>query len=180
MKVAIQGELGSFSEAAARQLAGPSITLVHCERFDDLFDAVSSGRARLGVVPVHNAIAGLVYDNRARAASPPFRVLGELLLPVRQCLVARPGVTREAVVRVASHAVALAQCARFLAGPPSCVPVPVADTAGGVRDLMRGTLAADAVIAAQAAAERYGAVVLVRGVEDNPQNFTLFQLIGTA
>lgn len=178
MKVAIQGELGSFSEAAARQLAGPSISFVHCDRFDDLFDAVRSGQARLGVVPVHNAIAGPVVDNRARTNTAPFRVLGELLLPVRQCLVARPGVSRDAVVRVASHAVALAQCGRFLTGPPPCVPVPVADTAGGVRDLMQGTLDADAVIAAEAAAERYGAVVLVRGVEDVSQNFTLFHLIG--
>ena len=180
MKVAIQGELGSFSEAAARQLMGPSITFVHCNSFDDLFDAVVAGRADRGVVPVHNAIAGPVVDNRARTGSAPFRVLGELLLPVRQCLVVRPGVTREAVARVASHPVALAQCARFLAGPPQCVPVPVADTAGGVRDLMRGTLAADAVVAAEAAAERYGAVVLIRGVEDDPQNFTLFHLIGRA
>ena len=63
MIVAIQGEPGSFSAGAAHQLVGSDAELLHCESFDQLFAAVADGRAARGVVPVHNTIAGAVYDN---------------------------------------------------------------------------------------------------------------------
>ncbi|MDA1080686.1 MAG: hypothetical protein O2973_03260 [Gemmatimonadetes bacterium] len=175
--VAIQGAPGSFSEGAARQLVGADADLLSCESFDELFASVASGRAERGVVPVHNTIAGPVYDNSERALSEPFTILGQLMYPVEQCLIARPGTPTATLRRVASHPVALRQCTRFFEAHPECVAVEVSDTGGAVRDLMLGHLAADAVIASAAAAHIYRAAVLTKGIEDRADNFTEFLLI---
>lgn len=177
MIVAIQGAPGSFSEGAARRLVGPDADVLSCTTFDELFSAVESGRAERGVVPVHNTIVGPVYDNAERAAASTFVITGRLPYPVRQCLIAAPETALDAIKRVASHPVALRQCTRFFAARPDCVAVPVFDTGGGVRDLMLGRLAADAVIGASAAARLYGATVLLEGVEDDANNVTEFVLI---
>src|SRR2546430_7624491 len=56
--VAIQGEAGSFSHAAALQALGPDIRLVPCPSFDELFRAVEAGDAARGAVPIENSLAG--------------------------------------------------------------------------------------------------------------------------
>lgn len=177
MIVAIQGAPGSFSEGAARVLVGDDIDFIGCNTFGELFDAVATGRADRGVVPVHNTIAGSVYDNAERAAAAPFAILGRLHYPVRQCLIAAGPVPVATLRRVASHPVALRQCTRFFGANRTATPVEVPDTGGAVRDLMAGRLDADAVIGSATAAALYGAVVLVEGVDDARENFTDFVLI---
>lgn len=177
MIVAIQGQLGSFSEAAVRDAFGDAAQILSCASFDDLFAAVASGEAAFGAVPVRNTIIGPVADNARRAHGAGFRVVCGVHHLVRQCLIARRGTTIESLRRVASHPVALRQCSRFFASRPHLIAVPISDTAGGVRDLMLGHLDADAAIGSEEAARRYGAVVLADRVEDNPQNFTEFLLI---
>jgi len=175
--VAIQGELGSFSEGATRQLVGPDAGILSCATFDELFAAVATGRAQRGVVPVHNSIAGAVYNNGHRARTGRFAILGELRYPVRQCLIVRAPTGLAALRRVASHPVALRQCTRFFAAHPACTAVPVRDTASGVRAMMEGRLAVDAAIGSFMAAQRYGATVLLEGVDDARENYTEFLLI---
>src|SRR5207247_10186718 len=96
---------------------------------------------------------------------------------VRHCPIARPGTERAAIRRVASHPVALAQCRRFFATHPDVVPVPAYDTAGSVRDLMAGRVAADAAIASSLAAELYGAVGLEQDLADHAENYTRFLMV---
>ncbi|MEP6764426.1 MAG: prephenate dehydratase domain-containing protein [Gemmatimonadaceae bacterium] len=178
MIVAIQGERGSFSEQAAHRFVGVEIKLLCCETFTDLFAAVITGRASRGVVPVRNSIAGTVSDNEHRVVNGEFIVLQSLLLPVRQCLIVRPDLKSTLILRVASHAVALQQCAKWFAAHSDCEAIPVWDTAGAVRELMAGTLNADAVIASSVAAQIHGAEVLAEGIEDCASNATEFLLIG--
>ena len=57
MKVAIQGEFGSFSHEAAGQML-PRATVVPCARSAEVFDAVESGRVQAAVIPIENSLAG--------------------------------------------------------------------------------------------------------------------------
>ena len=181
--VAIQGEAGSFSHAAALQALGPDIRLVPCPTFEELFRAVERGDAARGAVPIENSLAGSVHENYDLLGAHTLHVVGETQVRVRHCLIARPGTERAAIRRVASHPVALAQCRRFFAEHPDVVPVPAYDTAGSVRDLMAGRpaadarLAADAAIASSLAAELYGATVLQEGLEDHAENYTRFLVV---
>jgi prephenate dehydratase len=177
-RVAIQGEAGSFSHAAALALFGPDTPIVTSVSFEDLFRTVERNDADRGLVPIENTLAGSVHENYDLLSSHALHVVGETELRIRHCLVARPGATLENVVRVASHPVALAQCRRFFVEHPALVAVPAYDTAGSVRDLMAGTLAADAAIASALAARLYGAAILAEGLEDHAENYTRFLVIG--
>ena len=175
--VAIPGELGSFSHAAALAAYGSEIHLVSCVDFPELFRTVADCRAEVGVVPIENSLTGSIHENYDLLRAHSLCVVGETEVRVRHCLIARPGATLEQVSRVASHPVALAQCRKFFAAHPMITPVPAYDTAGSVRDLMDYRVAADAAIASDLAARLYGGRVLLEGLEDDPANFTRFLLM---
>src|SRR5690242_11175854 len=175
--VAIQGEAGSFSHAAALDVLSAELRLVPCPSFEELFRVVETGGAARGVVPIENSLAGPVHQNYDLPGAHALHVVGETQVRVRHCLIAHPGTPLEAVRRVASHPVALAQCRKFFASHPDVVPVPAYDTAGSVRDLMAGRIAADAAIASSLAAQLYGATVLEAGLEDHAENYTRFLMV---
>lgn len=175
--VAIQGEAGSFSHAAALETHGPDLRLVPCATFEELFRAVQDGTADRGMVPIENTLAGSVHQNYDLLGAHPLHVVAETELRIRHCLIARPGAVLAGIRRVASHPVALAQCRRFFVAHPEIVAVSAYDTAGSVRDLMAGGSAADAAIASSLAARLYGAEVLAEGLEDHAENYTRFLVI---
>lgn len=175
--MAIPGELGSFSHAAALAAHGSEIRLIPCADFPELFRTVAESRAEHGVVPIENSLTGSIHENYDLLRAHSLCVVGETKIRVRHCLIARPGTTLEQVRRVASHPVALAQCRKFFAAHPMMTAVPAYDTAGSVRDLMDHRVAADAAIASDLAAQLYGGSVLDAGIEDHPANFTRFLLV---
>jgi prephenate dehydratase len=177
MVVAIQGEAGSFSHAAALETHGPAIRLVPCVSFEELFRAVDAGEAARGMVPIENTLAGSVHQNYDLLSAHALHVVAETELRIRHCLIARPGTRIGDIVRVASHPVALAQCRSFFVEHPQLVAVPAYDTAGSVRDLMRGSATADAAIASALAAQLYGAAVLAEELEDHAENYTRFLVV---
>ena len=62
MKVAIQGELGSFShEAAKRRL--PGCQVVPCARSGEVFNCLSGRSADAAVIPIENSLAGSVIEH---------------------------------------------------------------------------------------------------------------------
>lgn len=178
LRVAIQGERGSFSHQAALQAIGPSIEVQPRPAFEDLFVAVLEDQAERAVVPIENSLAGSIHENYDRLRARPLHIVAETQLRVRHCLIVRPGASLASIKRVASHPVALAQCRDFFARHPQLEPVAAYDTAGSVMDLLRPDgPAAQAAIASRLAAELYGGQVLQEGLEDDPQNYTRFLVL---
>ena len=175
--VAIQGEAGSFSHTAALDTHGPAIQLVPCASFEDLFDAVTTGAASRGIVPIENTLAGSVHENYDLLSAHDLHVVAETQVWIHHCLIVRPGTDLFDIHRVASHPVALAQCRRFFATHPELVAVPSYDTAGSVRNLIAGSENADAAIASALAADLYGGEVLAEGLEDHAENYTRFLVV---
>ncbi len=173
-RVAIQGEAGAFSHAAAQQLLGSEIDVRPCRTFDEAFDAVLSDEVDRAVIPVENSLAGPVVESLDLLWSTGLRVVGETRVRIRLCLSAAPGVRIEDVRTVASHPVALKQCKGLFQAYPLMESVVVYDTAGSVRDLMLGDAGYDAAIGSLLAAQLYGAEVLNEGVEDDDRNYTRF------
>jgi prephenate dehydratase len=174
---AYQGAPGAFSEDAAMALVGADAALRPCRTLADVFDALVSGRAQRAVVPIENTLAGRVPGCEDLIARHGVRVIAERAHLINQALVAPAGVAFQAVRRVLSHPVALAQCGRFLRLHPALKPVPVFDTAGAVAEIVRSGSRDAAAIAGRRAARIYGAVVLVDDIQDRPDNFTRFLLI---
>lgn len=176
-RVAFQGEPGAFSSQAARKLLGDEITLVPCETFEQMFASVENSESDYCLAPIENSLFGSVYQNYDLLLKHNLRIVGETSLRIVHNLIAPPETRLEDVRRVYSHPVALGQCLQFFATHPEMKPVAAYDTAGSVKMLMESHEAAAAAIASAAAAEVYGARVLVAGIEDDRQNFTRFLLL---
>ncbi|MGD0295333.1 MAG: prephenate dehydratase [Terracidiphilus sp.] len=179
MKIAIQGEPGSFSHEAAMKLA-PDGEIVSCPLSTDVFAAVKSRVAEAAVIPIENSLAGSVAEHFDLLLTHDVRVVRETLLRIRHNLIGLAGVATSEIERVFSHPVALAQCRSFFIAHPRMEAVPFYDTAGSVMQLMKLQNRRVAGIASAAAAEYYGAQILEAGIEDNPENFTRFFLVRRA
>ncbi len=176
MKVAIQGELGSFSHEAAGQML-PRATVVPCARSAEVFDSVERGKAQAAVIPIENSLAGSVAEHFDLLLAGDLFIHAEMHLRIRHNLIAPPAVKLGQVKQVFSHPVALDQCRDFFRSHPKIQAVPFYDTAGSVRHIIAEHLQDAAGIAAKRAASEYGGRVLLAGIEDDQRNYTRFLLI---
>jgi len=177
MKVAYQGEVGAFSENAARRLLGPEIVGVPCHSFEEMFASVGAGEADCCIAPIENSLAGSIHRNYDLLMTSDLTIAGETSMRIVHSLIAPPDVEIGDIRRVYSHPVALAQCTRFFTKHPDIEAMPVHDTAGGVRMVMDRGRKDEAGIASANTAEIYGGRVLLESIEDNAQNFTRFFLL---
>ncbi|MGO9339237.1 MAG: prephenate dehydratase [Terracidiphilus sp.] len=176
MKIAIQGEPGSFSHEAAVNLAADAV-IVPFSLSADAFAAVANGSVAAAVIPIENSLAGSVSEHFDLLLKHDVVVERETLLRIRHNLIGVSGASIGEIDRVFSHPVALAQCRRFLATHPRMESYAFYDTAGSVKQLVELRDRRAAAIASEAAAHFYGAQILEADIEDNPENFTRFFLV---
>lgn len=181
MRIAIQGEIGSFSHEAAL-LFMPELgmdeapELCTCALSTDVFQQLVNGKADAAVIPIENSLAGSVLEHYDLLLASPVRIEAERLLHIRHQLIAFPGATLAGVREVYSHPIALAQCRHLFKRHPALRPIPFYDTAGSVVHAVKvgGSTAA---IASRYAAQAYGGQVLLADIEDHVANYTRFLLL---
>jgi prephenate dehydratase len=176
MKVAIQGELGSFSHEAAERML-PRCTVVPCARSAEVFDRLERQAAGAAVIPIENTLAGTVAEHADLMLTRGVFIQAEYLLRIVHNVIAVPGVRLSALRRVLSHPVALDQCRDFFRRHPKIEAVPFYDTAGSVKHVIANQLKDAAGIAGKQAAREYSGTILQAGIEDDKRNFTRFFLI---
>jgi len=175
MKIAIQGEPGSFSHEATLAML-PDAVIVPCTVSADVFNALTDAAVDGAVIPIENSLAGSVLEHFDLLLQHDVKVVRESQLRIRHNLIGISS-TLDDIDRVFSHPVALAQCRRFLAEHPKMESFAFYDTAGSVKQLVELRDRHAAAIASEAAARYYGAQILRAGIEDNPENFTRFFLV---
>lgn len=177
MIAGFQGEAGAFSELAIRSLLGE----IHAQgfrTFAEVLNALEAERIHYAVLPFENTVHGPIATvQHLVAARNQLTISGEASVRVEQCLIGMPDATLEAIDTVASHPVALTQCGRFLRVHAGWQVIEADDTAGAVREMIEAGRPGTAAIASALAAERYGACVLQRGIQDDRENITRFWLI---
>jgi prephenate dehydratase len=176
MKVAIQGELGSFSHEAARYML-PRAAVIPCARSAEVFARIENDSVAAAVIPIENSLAGSVAEHFDLLLTHTAFIHREFPLRIRHNLIAPPGLKLGDVRRVFSHPVALGQCRSFFRKSPKIQAMPFYDTAGSVRHVIKEKLGDAAAIAPEQAAQQYGGRILLAGIEDDPQNYTRFLLI---
>ena len=113
--IAFQGVPGAYSHLACRN-AFPQMTALPCRSFEDAFDAVTQGRARLAMIPIENSIAGRVADIHHLLPDSGLYIVGEHFIRVNHHLLAVKGASLKTLKRVESHVHALGQCRHFFLG----------------------------------------------------------------
>jgi prephenate dehydratase len=174
--VAFQGEHGAYSEEACRLYFGSETGTLPCRTFEEIFEAVEQGPADYGAVPVENSTAGSINKSYDLLLDHDLKVHGEILLRVRHNLLTVPG-NAAAITQVRSHPQALAQCESYL-NRRKLAAVPWYDTAGSAKDLAADPVEGVAVIASKLAAEVYALEIIDEGIEDMPNNYTRFFVVG--
>lgn len=171
---AYQGAPGAYSEEAAQVLLGTDARLVPCATLEQTFDAVVDSRASHAVVPVEDAVSGTVPGVYELLLAHDFVVTGEVSLNIEHVLVGPRGARRDALRRVLSHPIALAQCSDFFRAHRKVEAVTVFDTAGAVRMVVESADPHSAAIASRRAAAMYGAEILAERIQDAAENWTRF------
>jgi prephenate dehydratase len=175
MKIAIQGELGSFSHQAALRSI-PAATVIPCVLSADAFDRLRKGKVDAIMIPIENTLAGSVVEHYDLLREHSVFIEREIVVRIEHHVIGIGDSNIEEVQRVYSHPVALAQCRSFFAQHPGIEPIAFYDTAGAVKQIIQLRDRHSAAIAGIQAADIYGGVVLAQGVEDNVANFTRFVL----
>lgn len=180
MKISIQGEIGSFHEAAARKyFAYDEIDIVPCATFDQTLKSVINGEADFAVMAIENARSGSILYNYTLIRESGMKILGEQNLRIKQNLMALKGQGMEDIREIRSHPIALAQCMAFLNEHPGITLVESEDTAASARQVSELQLRGVAAIAPMHAAEIYGLDILAEGIETYKQNYTRFLVVGS-
>lgn len=174
------GPRGTFTqEALEANLAGIFDEEVPFPTVPDVLSAVQTGRVDAGLVPIENSIEGAVNVTVDTLAFETDLVIeAEVIHPVRHCLLARPGVTREQVTTIVSHPQATAQCRGFLARWFGDIPVIAANSTAEAAMKVSESEEPMAAIASALAGDIYGLAVLDRDLEDYAANATRFVLVG--
>lgn len=177
MRIAYLGPRGTFSEDALRAAVGDEeVEPAPAASVYDAILAVREGKADRALVPFENSIEGAVTATLDTLAfdADGVTLVGEYDLPIRHCLIAREDIPLDRIEVVVSHPQPSAQCARFIReNLPQAEVRPALSTADAVRTVTESDQPW-AALGAESAARLYGAAVLRRGVEDEPDNVTRF------
>ena len=175
VRIAYQGEPGSNSDAACRQVH-PDLETVPCSTFEDVFAALADGSADLAMIPIENSIAGRVADIHHLLPESEVHIIGEFFMPIHFQLMAIPGTSLDRITTVRSHTHALSQCRRIIRehGWRSVV---ADDTAGSAREVAEAGDPSVAALAPRLAASLYGLEILAEDVEDEHHNTTRFIIL---
>jgi prephenate dehydratase len=176
MKIAIQGEPGSFSHEAARRMV-KGCTIVPCARSLEVFDLIDSGKVPIAIIPIENSLAGSVTEHLDLLLARDVFIQRDFHLRIIHNLIAARKVKKADLGRVFSHPVALDQCRDFFRANPKIQATPFYDTAGSVKHVIAEKLSDAAGIASRHAASVYKGRILAAGIEDDKRNFTRFVLI---
>ncbi len=181
LTVAFQGVRGAFGEEAVcayfEQEMGTQPEKYAYHSFADVFAAVVAGTVEYGVVPLENSQTGGIDEVYDLLNRHELFIVGEINLPINQCLMCLPGQRLGDIKRVLSHPQALAQCEEYL--QTLDVEVSAAyNTAGSAKVIREESLRNTAAIAGKQAAELYQLEILASNIQTIKDNYTRFIVLG--
>ncbi|HET7324142.1 MAG TPA: prephenate dehydratase [Halococcus sp.] len=168
MNAVTLGPAGTYSHRAAGAV---SETIEFRESVTEIVEAVATGEATRGIVPVENSIEGSVTESLDALTEFEVAVVRELITPIRHALLAQ----NPEFETVASHSQALAQCRTYLDNEyPNAALETVTSTARGVERARE-----DSTVAAIAHPDTAGdsLTVLAANIQDRTSNATRFVVV---
>lgn len=174
--VAYLGPPATHTHLACFEYFGSSVQTQPKESIQEVFEAVEKGKTTYGVVPIENSTEGSVHQTLDRLIESEVMICGEVMIRVSHHLLSQSGKSED-VRKITSHPSALEQCRRWLR--KSFAHVEVADAASTAK---AAQMAAEdpktAAIASSLAGPLYGLKVVESRVEDYPNNYTRFLVVG--
>ena len=170
--VACQGVEGAHSSVACQKLfEKPSI--MYCQTFEAVFQAVESGLSAYGVVPLENSSAGSVTQIYNLMSEHKFSIVRSKKMQIQHSLLAKQGTKLENIKEIVSHPQALSQSSEFLkelgVKVTECANTAIA--AKMVAESDRSDLGA---LSSEICAEQYSLDIVKANVQNTKNNYTRF------
>ena len=181
VRIAIQGQAGSFHEEAAKQWLSDEFAIVPADTFRQAFANVKAGAADTLVVAIENSLYGSINEIYDLIEKYKFPIIGEVHLPIHHQLIGFSGTKLSNIQNVYSQLPALAQCTEYLDRElPQAEHIEHHDTAESVAYIKKLADPTNAAIASKRAAEVYGMQILDENIEDHVENYTRFLVLQPA
>ena len=175
MRISIDGGLGSFHHAAALKWYGNDITIVPCESFKAVFEAIKNGQADAAMVAIENSFFGSINEVYDLLLKYKYPIVGEVPERIHQCLIGITDINFTEITHVYSQSMALAQCSYFIdSNLPQAKRVEHFDTAASVELISKLNDKQSVAIASSLAAKLHNCKVIKKGIENYDSNYTRF------
>lgn len=176
LRVAFLGPVATFTHQACIQHFGLSGEFIPKKDIADVFEDVEKGRAVFGVVPIENSTEGVVSHTLDMFVGSNLKIYAEVMLEISLALLNKSGKISD-IAKICSHPHAIAQCKNWVKGNlPNALVFDVSSTALAAK--MAAEDPSTAAVASIAAASLYDLRVIEKNIEDSPNNFTRFLVIG--
>ncbi|UJF23067.1 chorismate mutase [Shewanella sp. OMA3-2] len=167
--VAFLGARGSYSYlAATRYCDRRQVTMIDfgCQSFDDIVNAVESGHADYGFLPIENTSSGSINEVYDVLQHTSLSIVGETTIEVGHCLLAKPGADATKIKTVYAHPQPISQCSRYLSLHPEFKLEYCASSA----EAMSKVIEADNLSVAAIGSAEGGALYQLSAIEDGLAN----------
>ncbi|MCX2744749.1 prephenate dehydratase [Mangrovivirga sp. M17] len=175
-RVAFLGPEGSFTHQAAESRFGANSEYLSIKSISSVFETISAGRARFGVVPVENNQEGIVQETIDLIGRHDLHIVAEIPLPIHFSFATRQEKVSE-IKKIYSKDIAFRQCRNFLEDlfGDQVELIPVNSTSTAVK--MSKEEPNSAAICSHIAAKEYGLPILFENIEDSDANHTRFWIL---
>ncbi len=173
-KACYQGVDGGYGSIAASKIFGENIYNV--KTFENVFEAVISGEADYGVLPLENSTTGSITDVLDMLTQFEVFISGETSIKVEHNLLGNKGATLEDITEVYSHEQGFFQCKEFLKDKDWKLNS-VVNTAVGALAVADSKDKFKAAIASKRAAKLYDLEILQSSINYGKENTTRFIII---
>jgi chorismate mutase / prephenate dehydratase len=175
-KVCYLGPEGSFTHQAAEIRFGAMTDYIPLQNIKSVFESVSTGRAKFGVVPIENNQEGMVMECVHGLASENICIVAEIPLAIHFAFASINDNVRD-IKRVYSKDIAFRQCKNFLDEFFQAKVELIAVESTSKAAMMASAESGAAALCSPVAAKLYGLPLLFENVEDTDTNATRFLII---
>jgi chorismate mutase / prephenate dehydratase len=175
MTIAYLGPEATFTNQAAIQRFGSSLSYSPQKTIADVFAEVEKHRADYGVVPIENSTEGVVNHTLDMFVDSELKIVSQIMLPISHCLLSKA--PRKQIKKLYVHPQTLAQCRLWI---QKFLPeAEIVETSSNARSTqMAKRSRTSAAIAGNLCSEKYNLPIVEHDIQDNANNATRFLVLG--
>jgi prephenate dehydratase/prephenate dehydrogenase len=144
----------------------------------EVFEAVTKGHTKKGVVPIENLLHGTVRETLDELFKNKLKITGEISFPIHHCLISHTEAKQSDIKKIFSHSQAIQQCSNYLKKKHKKAEiVNCSSTAFALQKILQKNDKSIAVIGAKEAAHAHNLKILKEKIEDSKENRTTFVTI---
>lgn len=175
--VVYQGIPGANSETALLKYFGEACEKRNVMTFAEVADAVLSGEADFGILPLENSSTGSISGVLDLFEKHSLYIIGEVSVGIDHCLVGIKGAELRDIRTVYSHEQGYMQCKKFFDNYPKMEFTPYHNTAMAAKMISGIGDPSVAAIADRRCSELYGLDILAENISSIGTNITRFAVI---